>query len=148
MSDEYWMYEALKQAKIAQENDEVPVGAVVVLDNRIIGRGYNQMETLQDATAHAEIIAITSASRTVGNWRLNGATVYVTLEPCPMCAGAILLSRISRCVFGAKDTRLGSCGSVYDIRSRKIEVVCGILEEECKLLIEEFFRGIRDEEEE
>lgn len=145
MNDEYWMGEALKLAKIAQENKEVPVGAVVVLGDRIIGRGYNQVETLQDATAHAEIIAITSASRTIGNWRLNGGTIYVTLEPCPMCAGAILLSRVSSCVFGTKDLKLGGMGSVYNIMDANMEIVSGILKDECKALIEEFFKTIRDE---
>ncbi|MBI4722633.1 MAG: nucleoside deaminase [Candidatus Stahlbacteria bacterium] len=145
MDDNYWMREALKMARIAYENNEIPVGAVVVMDNRIIGRGFNQVEELQDPTAHSEIIAITSACRTIGNWRLNGTAIYVILEPCPMCAGAILNSRIAKCVFGTKDTKLGALGSVYDIRDTKIEIVSGILESECKSIIDEFFKIIRDE---
>ena len=132
-------------AGIAFENNEIPVGAVVVMDNRIIGRGYNQVEELQDPTAHSEIIAITSACRTIGNWRLNGAAIYVTLEPCPMCAGAIWGARISKCVFGVKDTKFGALGSIYDIKNTEIEVVSGILESECKSIIDEFFKIIRDE---
>jgi tRNA(adenine34) deaminase len=142
------MREALKLAIAAYELDEVPIGAVVVLNGQIIGRGHNQVESLKDATAHAEIIAITSASRTIDNWRLNDAVIYVTVEPCPMCAGAILLSRISKCVFGAQDPRLGGLGSKYEIKDPKIEVVHGILENECKKLMESFFRRIRNGEKE
>jgi tRNA(adenine34) deaminase len=148
LDDEYWMREALKLAATAYEHDEVPVGAVVVLNEQIIGRGYNEVESLKDATAHAEIIAITSASRTIDNWRLNDAVIYATVEPCPMCAGAILLSRISKCVFGTRDPRLGSLGSKYEIRDPRIEVVHGILENECKKLMESFFRRIRNAEKE
>lgn len=143
LGHEYWMGEALKMARIAKDNNEVPVGAVVVLEDRIIGRGYNQVESLQDATAHAEIIAITSASRTIGNWRLTKGAIYVTLEPCLMCTGAILLSRISRCVYGAKDTRDWKIGRLEDYRLQ-IEIVSGVLEDECKELINEFFKTIRE----
>jgi len=144
MDDSYWMREALKMARIASENNEIPVGAVVVMENRIIGRGYNQVEALQDPTAHSEIIAITSACRTIGNWRLNGATIYVTLEPCPMCAGAILGARISKCIFGVKDPKFGALGSVYNIRDMGMEIVYGILEYECKSIIDDFFKLIRE----
>ena len=137
------MKEALKEAEVAQEEKEIPVGAVVVLNDRIIGRGYNRVEALMDPTAHAEIIAITSASQSVNNWRLDGASIYVTLEPCPMCAGAILLSRISQCIFGTQDPRLGALGSVYQIRDKKFEVISEILKSECKELIDSFFKTIR-----
>jgi tRNA(adenine34) deaminase len=142
------MREAIRLAKLAGEKGDVPVGAVIVKDNRVIGRGYNEMEQLKDPTAHAEVIAITSAARTLGNWRLDDATLYVTLEPCPMCAGAILLSRISCCVFGAKDERMGSLGSRYSIKGEKLEVIDGVFEKECSSLIQEFFIKLRRYEKE
>ena len=140
LEDEKWMREALLEAQLAKEEKEVPVGAVVVQAGKIIGRGHNRVETLKDPTAHAEIIAITSACNTLGDWRLSNSTLYVTLEPCPMCAGAILISRIKRCVFGAKDEKLGSFGSVYSIKSSEIDITSGILESECKALIRTFFK--------
>ncbi|MCK4353209.1 tRNA adenosine(34) deaminase TadA [candidate division WOR-3 bacterium] len=143
MEHTHWMKEALKEAELAKEEKEVPIGAVIVLNDRIIGRGHNQVESLKDPTAHAEIIAITSASHSINNWRLNNATLYVTLEPCPMCAGAIFLSRISRCVFGAKDPKLGSLGSVYEIKSPEIKIISGVLESECKKLLKSFFKNKR-----
>jgi tRNA(adenine34) deaminase len=145
MEDTRWMKEALVEAKRGLDESEVPVGAVVVLDGKIIGRGHNRVESLKDATAHAEIIAITSAANTINNWRLDNAEIYVTLEPCPMCAGAILLSRIKRCVFGAMDTKMGSFGSVYLIKAQNLEIVSGVMEEESKRLLETFFGKIRKE---
>lgn len=156
MTDEYWMKEALKEAELALAIKEVPVGAVVVLDNRIIGRGHNRIESLQDPTAHAEIIAVTGAANTMQSWRLNNASIYVTVEPCPMCAGAIMMSRISKCIFGAFDPRVGALGSVYKIytepKKRKntknpgLVIVPGILEPLCKSLMEDFFKQLRARE--
>ena len=110
--DERMMRQALAEAELALEVDDVPVGAVVVYEGKIIGRGHNQREQLQDPTAHAEMIALTAAASALGLWRLEGCTMYVTLEPCTMCAGAIVLARIERLVFGAEDSKTGACGSV------------------------------------
>ncbi|MEO0074784.1 MAG: tRNA adenosine(34) deaminase TadA, partial [candidate division WOR-3 bacterium] len=111
----YWMQEALLEAQKAFAADEVPVGAVVVYENKIIGRGYNQTETLHDPTAHAEIIALSAAANYLKSWRLSNTSVYITLEPCVMCTGALILARIKRLIFGAYDTKFGACGSVYNI---------------------------------
>ena len=151
--DEYWMREAFKEAEKALKKKEVPVGAVVVHEKRIIGRGHNQTETLKDATAHAEILAIGAASNFLNSWRLTGASIYVTVEPCIMCAGAIILSRLDRLVFGARDPKAGACGSLYnlpqDIRlNHQVEILSGILEEECKSIIKAFFEKLRKENEE
>ena len=151
MDDERWMAEALKEARKALEAGEVPVGAVVVQRGRVLGRGCNRVETLQDATAHAEMIAITSASNYLGSWRLGGATIYSTLEPCPMCAGAIFLSRMERLVFGAEDRRYGACGSGLDVLKddsldHRVEVSKGVLREECRQLVQAFFEGVRSRE--
>ncbi|MCH7681867.1 nucleoside deaminase, partial [candidate division KSB1 bacterium] len=108
---ESWMEQAYQEAEKALEKDEVPIGAVVVSDGMVVGRGYNMVETLQDPTAHAEVIAITAAANCRNSWRLEDATLYVTKEPCPMCAGAIYLSRIQQVVFGVSDSRMGACGS-------------------------------------
>jgi tRNA(adenine34) deaminase len=148
MSDERWMEEALKEAAGAYEEGEVPVGAVVVADGCVIGRGHNRVESLKDPTAHAEIIAITAACGSKKDWRLEDATLYVTLEPCPMCGGAILLSRLQRVVFGASDPRMGCCGSVYEIleegdESGTVSVSGGTLGSECKRILQEFFRERR-----
>ena len=148
MDDEKWMAEALKEAKRAKEEGEVPVGAVVVSEERVVGRGYNRVEGLQDATAHAEIIAITSACSCLNSWRLDRAAIYTTLEPCPMCAGAIFLSRIKRLVFGAKDPRYGACGSALNVINsnsldHKVEVLGGVLGEKCRQLLEGFFEEVR-----
>jgi len=147
MDDTRWMQMALKEAEKAYGEKEVPVGATVVLNDEIIGRGYNRVETLQDPTAHAEIIAISSAVNRMGNWRLNGATLYSTIEPCLMCAGAIILSRIEKIVFGARDEKFGAFGSVLDITkykwNHKIVVVSGILEDESAALMKQFFAGKR-----
>ena len=150
MDDIEWMQRALKEAEKAYKENEVPVGAVIVLNNEIIGKGYNRVEALQDPTAHAEIIAISSAVNKVGNWRLNGAVLYSTIEPCLMCAGAIILSRIEKVVFGAMDKKFGAFGSVLDITrykwNHKIKVVSGILKDESSALMERFFKEKRRKE--
>ena len=135
---------ALKLAEKAFTQNEIPVGSVIVKENRIIGRGYNQKERLTDPTAHAEIISISAASSTINDWRLNGATIYVSKEPCSMCAGAIINSRISRLVFGAYDDQKGCCGSMYQICGDKrlgsnTVVKGGVLEESCSRILSEFF---------
>ena len=135
---------ALKLAEKAFTQNEIPVGSVIVKENRIIGRGYNQKERLTDPTAHAEIISISAASSTMNDWRLNGATIYVSKEPCSMCAGAIINSRISRLVFGAYDDQKGCCGSLYQICGDKrlgsnTVVKGGVLEERCSEILTEFF---------
>ena len=147
-NDEKWMSVALQQADLAFSLGEVPVGCVIVKENQLLGKGYNQVEMLKDATAHAEILAIGAASSKLENWRLDGATLYVTLEPCPMCAGAILNSRIARVVFGSPDSRCGACGTKSDVLSnnalgRQVEVFGGVLKEECLGLIQLFFRSMR-----
>jgi tRNA(adenine34) deaminase len=140
---------AIREAEKAYEGGEIPVGAVVVHENRMIGRAYNQTETLQDSTAHAEMIAISAASNTLQSWRLENCTLYVTLEPCAMCAGAIVLSRIQNLVFGAWDSKAGACGSlrnlVQDPRlNHQVEVVSGILENEISHLMKSFFQNLRE----
>lgn len=146
--DERWMESALKEAEQAYKRKEVPIGAVIVHDRRIIGRGYNQIETLQDPTAHAEIIAITAAASYIGNRRLDGTTLYVTLEPCAMCAGAIVLARIPRLVFGAPDPKAGACGTLYNIvqdqrLNHRVELIPGILDAKCGGILKEFFAKVR-----
>ena len=146
--DEHWMRQAVTEAVAAQGEGEVPVGAVIVFEDRLIGRGHNRTEGLHDPTAHAEIIALSAASESVQNWRLAGSTLYVTLEPCLMCTGASILARVGQIVFGARDEKLGSCGSVYDIPwdnrfNHRPEVTSGILEPECRALLQEFFRRRR-----
>lgn len=141
------MKEAIRIAKTSTY--EVPVGAVVVYKGEIIGRGYNQRETLKDPTAHAEIMAIKEASRKLGGWRLIDCTLYVTLEPCAMCAGAIVNSRIPRLVIGAMDKRFGCCGSIDNIVdspkfNHRVEVTYGVLEKECASLLKEFFKDLRE----
>ena len=147
-NDVEWMREALREAQLAFEEGEVPVGAVVVDRGRLIGRGHNRVENLKDATAHAEIIAIGAASAARGDWRLEGATLYVTVEPCMMCLGAIFLSRLSRLVFGAYDKRAGACGGAIPLGSskymdREIRVSGGVLESGCQELLLEFFSKVR-----
>jgi len=139
-----YMYAALQEAQKAFDDDEVPVGAVVVHKNIIIGRGYNQVEKLKDATAHAEMIAITSASNNLQNWRLNECSIYVTLEPCIMCTGALLSSRIENLYFGASDPKFGACGSVHNLAensktNHSIKVFSGILAKESEDLLKSFF---------
>lgn len=145
---EAWMQYAFKEAEIAYEKNEIPVGAVVVFENRIIGRGHNQIEMLQDPTAHAEMIAITSAVATIGSKWLNGASLYVTLEPCAMCAGAIVLARIEKVVFGAYDVKTGACTSLYNIvqderLNHRADLVGGIMEEKCSSILKDFFAKLR-----
>ncbi len=142
---EYWMQYALVQAEKAYEAEEVPVGAVVVFKNRIIGRGYNQRERLNDPTAHAEIIAITAAANTLEDWRLNDCFLFVTKEPCPMCAGAIVNARFKMVVFGCYDEEAGCCGSLYQLCGdprfkTKVAVKGGVLEKRSLSLIQDFFK--------
>jgi tRNA(adenine34) deaminase len=146
--DERFMEAALAEAEAAASEGEVPIGAVVVWENRIIGRGRNRVEATQDPTAHAEILAIGAASQTVKTWRLDEGTLYVTLEPCHMCAGAIVLARIARLVYGASDPKAGACGSLamvpQDLRlNHRVEVVSGVLAEEGAELLQRFFRERR-----
>ena len=145
--DEKMMQEALALASEAAAEGEVPVGCVITLGDRIVGRGRNRRETAKDALAHAEIEAIREACKTLGGWRLWQCTLYVTLEPCPMCAGAIINARIPRVVCGAKDVRFGACGSVTDLFAmpfnHRPEVEYGLLEEEALGLLQEFFQKLR-----
>jgi len=146
--EKFYMLEALREAQKAFEEDEVPVGAVIVHNGRIIARGHNQIERLRDPTAHAEIIAITSAANYLGTKWLNEASLYVTIEPCSMCAGAMVLARIKNLFFGANDPKTGACGSVIDIASHRklnhrIKITRGILETECSSLLKDFFRRKR-----
>lgn len=148
--DTFFMQQALDQARRAGEEGEVPVGAVVVRDGAIIGRGRNACERLQDATAHAEMLAITAASNTIETWRLEGCTCYVTLEPCPMCLGAMLNSRIERVVFAAREPKAGACGSVFDLvgthrYNHQVAVEEGICAEDSRALLQAFFRQLRAE---
>jgi tRNA(adenine34) deaminase len=141
---ERWMGLAIKEAELGSRRDEVPVGAVVVYDHRVIGRGHNQTETLQDPTAHAEMIAITAAAAYLKSWRLEGCSLYVTLEPCAMCAGAIVLARIPFLIFGAYDPKAGACTSVYTLTNdtrlnHRVHTIGGVLEEKCGALLKEFF---------
>jgi len=145
-SDEIYkyMFAALKEAEKALEENEVPVGAVVVHKNKIIGRGYNHVEKLNDATAHAEMIALTAAASFINNWRLSECEIYVKLEPCIMCTGAMLASRINRLYFAAFDPKFGACGSLYNLAeegkyNHKIEVISGIYSEESRNLMAQFF---------
>lgn len=145
--DEIFMAEALALAREAAAEGEVPVGAVVVKDGIVIGRGRNRRELGRNALAHAEIEAIDEACRTLGGWRLSGCTLYVTLEPCPMCAGAVINARIDRVVQGASDPKAGSCGSVVDLfrlpYNHRPELVCGVLEDECRQILKDFFGKLR-----
>ena len=145
---EYGMELALEQARKAYSMGEVPVGAVIIKDGAVIGRGHNLKETLKDPTAHAEILAIREAARHEAGWRILDATMYVTLEPCPMCAGAIVMARIPRLVIGTMDPRTGACGSLWNIVSdqrlnHRVERIAGIKERECRKLLEDFFSELR-----
>lgn len=142
------MSEAIKLAQLAYKNKEVPVGAIIVQDHRIIGKGYNQVELMGDPTAHAEMIAISAACSTLNRKYLTNCTLYVTLEPCPMCSGAIVWSKLSKVVFGAIDERAGGTGSIFNITSNKklnhqAEVIQGVMEYDCKDLLQSFFRERR-----
>ncbi|HKM17942.1 MAG: tRNA adenosine(34) deaminase TadA [Firmicutes bacterium] len=145
---EYFMEQAIMEAKKALEFDEVPVGAVIVLDGEIIGRGFNKRETSADPTAHAEMIAIREAARCLGSWRLTNTRLYVTLEPCPMCAGAIVNARIHTLVYGVADPKAGAVSSlmnlVQDSRlNHRVEVIDGVCRETCGKLLKDFFSSLR-----
>jgi tRNA(adenine34) deaminase len=149
--DERWMQEALRAARAALEADEVPVGCVVVHEDRIVGRAHNQREMLRDPTAHAEMIALTQAAGALETWRLEGCTLYVTLEPCAMCAGAMVLGRIDRLVYGATDPKAGAVESVFRLLdeprlNHRVEVTKGILAAECGAVLSDFFRTKRAED--
>ena len=146
--DERYLALALKEALAAFDEGEVPVGAIVVLGGQVIGRGHNRREALGDPTAHAELLAITAAANHLGDWRLEGADIFVTKEPCPMCAGALINGRLARLVFGAWDKQAGCCGSLYQLCrdprfNHQLEVAGGIMEIECKELLQRFFRRRR-----
>ena len=147
MYNEYFMDQAIALAKEAAQEGEVPVGAVVVLGDKIVGTGRNRREKNKNALAHAEIEAINEACRTLGGWRLWQCDMYVTLEPCPMCTGAIINSRIKRLIYGASDCKAGSCGSVVNLfelpYNHKPEIVSGIKKDECAELLSEFFKALR-----
>ncbi len=141
---EHWMRRALDQAQIAFAAEEVPIGAVVVHGGRVIGEGWNQREQLSDPTAHAEMIAITQAAEALGSWRLLDCTLYATLEPCPMCAGAIVQARIPTVVYGATDPKAGACHTLYRITedprlNHRATVIGGVLQAECQSILREFF---------
>ncbi|MCY8497634.1 tRNA adenosine(34) deaminase TadA [Bacillus atrophaeus] len=147
--DEFYMLEAIKEAKKAEEIGEVPIGAVLVMNDDIVARAHNLRETEQRSIAHAEMLAIDEACRTLGTWRLEGASLYVTLEPCPMCAGAVVLSRVDRVVFGAFDPKGGCSGTLMNLLQEKrfnhqAEVVSGVLEKECGQMLSDFFRNLRE----
>ena len=142
------MQRAYELAVKARDNDEVPVGAVVVLDNRIIGEGWNQPISSNDPTAHAEVVALRQAGQNTNNYRLPGATMYVTLEPCAMCAGALVHARLAKLVYATDDPKTGACGSVLDITrhdalNHKVEIECGTMQDECRKLLQEFFQQKR-----
>jgi tRNA(adenine34) deaminase len=143
-SDHYFMGEALRQATRAYEAEEVPVGAVIVREGRIIARAFNQVELLKDATAHAEMLALTQAESAVGDWRLTDCTLYVTKEPCPMCAGAIVHTRLARVVFGAPDAKAGAAGSALNLLqfatlNHRCEITAGVRIAECRAMLKNFF---------
>lgn len=152
-NDVRYMQAAIGQAEIAEENGDVPIGCVIVYDGIIIAKSYNQRELLNDPTAHAEIIALTQAADYIGNWRLGGCSIFVTLEPCPMCAGALVLARLDRLVYGCADPKTGACQSLYNIvqderLNHRLEVVSGILEQDCSQLLSGFFQKRRQENKE
>jgi tRNA(adenine34) deaminase len=146
--DARFMHQALASARLASEHEDVPVGAVVVLDGRVIGIGENRREVDQDPTAHAEIVALRDAARALSTWRLDGATVYVTLEPCVMCAGALVAARVARVVFGASDEKAGAVGSRYNLLSdprllHEVDIRAGVLELEASQQLSSFFEARR-----
>ena len=148
MTDEYFMQDAIRQAVKAYEADEVPVGAVVVREGAVIARAWNQVELLKDATAHAEMIALTAAEAAVGDWRLTGCTLYVTKEPCPMCAGALVHCRIDRVVFGAADPKGGAAGGAMNLLqfptlNHACDITSGVMEPDCRSLLQTFFKEKR-----
>ena len=148
MDHERWMREALAEARLAAAAGDIPVGAIVVWGDRLVGRGHNQCEALGDPTAHAEMLAIRAAAQARGGWRLSGMTIYSTLEPCPMCAGAMVNARLDRLVLGVRDPKTGAAGSVYDlVRSpwlnHRLEVISGVLADEIEALMSAFFADLR-----
>jgi tRNA(adenine34) deaminase len=150
MSDEVWMRHALQLARRAAGRGEAPVAALVVMGGKVVGRAGNQRERRQDATAHAEVLALRQACRAMGAWRLTGASLYVTLEPCAMCAGAMVLARVARLVYGARDPKAGAAGSLFDVvrepkLNHRLAVTAGVLEVECGAVLSEFFRERRME---
>ncbi|MCQ2551518.1 MAG: tRNA adenosine(34) deaminase TadA [Clostridia bacterium] len=145
-----YMKEALKEAKKAEEIGEVPIGAIIEKDGKILGRGHNMTQTLKDPTAHAEMIAIRQAAKELGGWRLEGCNMYVTVEPCTMCAGALVWSRIARLYIGTMDEKAGACGSVFNVvqdnrLNHFVEIQSGIMEDECRKIIQDFFKKLREE---
>jgi tRNA(adenine34) deaminase len=148
-SDDYFMGEALRQARKAEAQEEVPVGAVIVFRTEIIARAWNQVETLKDATAHAEMLAITQAESALGDWRLSECDLYVTKEPCPMCAGAMVQARIRRVIFGCPDPKIGAAGGMINLLqmpplNHTCLITAGVRESECRQILQNFFRGKRD----
>ncbi len=148
-TEEFYMLEALKEARKAEEMHEVPIGAVIVVDGKIIARAHNLRETTQNAITHAELLAIEMACKVVGSWRLEDAELYVTLEPCPMCSGAILLSRINKVYYGAADPKAGCAGTLMNLLdderfNHQCEVHGGILEDQCGSILTNFFRNLRE----
>ncbi len=145
--DIYFMRQALKQAELAVKKNEVPVGAVIVKDGKVIARGYNKSITLKDTTAHAEIVALRKACKKLKNYRLTDCSVYVTIEPCTMCIGALLTARIKNIYFGAKDIKAGACGSVWDVSEKtfnhRMDIKSGLLAQECAKILKEFFKHKR-----
>jgi tRNA(adenine34) deaminase len=147
-ADIHYMSRAMREAEIAEERGDVPIGCVIVHENRIIGKAHNQREQLNDPTAHAEMIAITQAAAFLETWRLHGCTIYVTLEPCPMCAGALVLSRLDRLVYGCDDPKTGAAGSLYNIvederLNHNLPVTSGVMAEECSFQLRDFFQKKR-----
>jgi tRNA(adenine34) deaminase len=146
--DELWMHVALEEAVKATAVGEIPIGAVIVRDGEILGKAHNYRELWQDPTAHAEIVAIRATASALGSWRLTDTTLYVTVEPCAMCIGAIILARVPRLVFGTRDPKAGACGSVFDLSgesqlNHQVLVAGGVLEGECQALLQHFFRQLR-----
>ena len=142
---------ALAEAQTASDEGEIPVGAVAVLDGKVVGAGHNRREGARDPTAHAELLAIQAAAKSVGAWRLSGVTVYVTLEPCAMCAGALVLARVDRVVFGTRDPKAGAVGSLLNLvqdprLNHRMEVLEGVLQDDCSTLLKAFFRRLRQPE--
>ena len=150
-TDEYFMREALRLAEKAAGRDEVPIGAVVVREGKIIARAYNQVELLKDATAHAEMLALTQAEAAVGDWRLTDCDLYVTKEPCAMCAGALVHTRIRRVIFGCADPAAGAAGSIINLLqmpgfNHRCDIASGVLQDDCAAILQNFFRKRRDEQ--
>ncbi len=147
---DFYLREALREAQKALAEDEVPIGAVIVFQDQIIARAHNQKERLKDPTAHAEMIALTQATSHLDNWRLNDTILYVTVEPCPMCASALAQARVSTLVYGTKDPQMGACGSVWNLLSTRhcgheFKIISGILADECQKILQEFFKRQRQQ---